>query len=221
LGDVVIAAQTVFDCTKQFAAESFHNSSYSTSPLPAQWAPPAATMLKDNAERIAQSNQPSHSDELPAFYYSGSVIPVPKIVTTDSFLFDNTTDTNGLQALGNACDMGDASLGLVISDLGANAPRWAAIRNASDPQIDGTLSPSQQGSEAYTIYTTYGALTTAASVLAAWSLICAYYAQPQAIAAAKQSVEIKPGGIAVACQVSTGSSTGRSKSSADANSGRK
>lgn len=192
LGDVVIAAQTVFDCTKQFAAESFHNSSYSTSPLPTQWAPPAATMLKDNAERVAQSNQPSHSDELPAFYYSGSVIPVPKIVTTDSFLFDNTTDTNGLQALGNACDMGDASLGLVISDLGANAPRWAAIRNASDPQIDGTLSPSQQSSEAYTIYTTYGALTTAASVLAAWSLICAYYAQPQAIAAGKESVEIKP-----------------------------
>ena len=93
LGDVVIAAQTVFDCTTQFAAEPFHNSSYPTSALPAQFAAPAATLLKDNADRVAQSNQPSHPDKLPAFYYPGGAqIPNPKIVTTDVFAFDNTTD---------------------------------------------------------------------------------------------------------------------------------
>jgi len=151
-------------------------------------------MLKDNAARVAQSNQPSHADGLPAFYYPGSsAIPAPKIVTTDFFAFDNTTDTNGLQALGNACDMGDASLGLVISGLAGNTPRWAAIRNASDPQIDGTLSKSQQGDEAFHIYTTYGALTSAASVVATWGLICAHYPPPAGMLAAAQTAALKPG----------------------------
>ena len=185
LGDVIVAAQTVFDCTKQFSAEPFRNKSYGTSPLPAAWKPPPAAMLKPNAERVSASDQPSHADGLPVFFCSGSAIAQPKIVTTDVFAFDNTTDTNGLQALGNVCDMGDAALGLVISELGGGAPLWAAIRNASDPQIDGRLSKDEQSSTAYNIYTTYGAITSAASVLASWSLICArYLPQPAPPAAA-------------------------------------
>lgn len=180
LGDVVIAAQTVFDCTKQFAQEPFHESSYATTPIPAGWAAPPAKMLEVNARRVARSGLPSHPDGLPVIYYSGSgsAIPVPKIVTTDSFAFDNTTNSFGLQALGNVCDMGDASLGLVINSLredGEFAPAWAAIRNASDPQIDGNLSSKEQNAEAGNIYIRYGALTSAASVLASWSLICSYY----------------------------------------------
>jgi hypothetical protein len=35
------------------------------------------------------------------------------------------------------------------------APLWAAIRNASDPQIDGTLSKEAQDSTANNIYLTF------------------------------------------------------------------
>jgi hypothetical protein len=175
LGDVVVAKHTVFDCTTQFAGKPFHNSSYPTSALPAAWSPPPAALLKVNADKVIASGQPSHPHGLPAVFYDGSAIADPKIVTTDFFGFDNTTDSDGLQALGNACDMGDASLGLVISGLGNAAPMWSAIRNASDPQIDGKLTKKQQGDLAFKIYSTYGAATSAASALASWSMVCAHF----------------------------------------------
>jgi hypothetical protein len=180
LGDVVIAADTVFDCTTQFAQETFHNASYATTPLPAGWTTPPAAMLRANAQRVAQSDQPSHPGDLPAFFYPGSVIPQPKIVTTDQFAFDDTTNSYHLQGLGDVCDMGDAALGLVISGMAAaDRPSWAAIRNASDPQVN-----AAQGNSAYDIYNTYGALTSVGSVLATWSLICARYAPNTPLAAA-------------------------------------
>ena len=177
LGDVIVAADTVFDCKKQFAAEPFHDASYQTSPLPGGWAPPAGALLKPNADRVLKSQLPSHPDGLPAFLYPGSAVAAPKIVTTDFFAFDNTTNTNGLQALGNVCDMGDATLGLALSQI-AKPPRWAAIRNASDPQIDGSLPPAQQSQTAGSIYQHFGAFTTAASVLGAWSVVCHAYPPP-------------------------------------------
>jgi len=176
LGDVVVATKTVFDCKKQFVDKPFKTSSYPTTPLPAAFRPPAALMLKQNADRVAESGDKQHDDGLPVILHAGSpVIADPKIVTTDSFAFDNTTNTAGLQGLGQACDMGDASLGLVIDQMGGGAPEWAAIRNASDPQIDGTLTPGQQSDGAFKTYTKYGGVTSAASVLATWSLICARY----------------------------------------------
>ncbi len=175
LGDVIVAAETVFDCTKQFATKPFRKSAYPTSPLPKSFAPPATAMLKKNADKVAPSGNPKHPNGLPVIFYTGSAIANPKIVTTDTFGFDNTTNTDGLQALGNACDMGDASLGLVITGMGQGAPAWAAIRNASDPQIDGTLPPSEQSNLAFQIYTKYGGVTSAASVLATWQLVCSRY----------------------------------------------
>jgi hypothetical protein len=185
LGDVVIAQQTVFDCTTQFKSEPFHNQSFDTSVLADNpVARLSGQMLKPNADRVLAANCPSHSDGLPAFFYRGSSIASPKIVTTDFFAFDNTTNTNGLQQLGNVCDMGDASLGLAVSQIDAAArPRWAAIRNASDPQMDGSLPPKTQHDGAGAIYKHYGSFTTAASVLATWSLICEVYAPPQGAAA--------------------------------------
>jgi hypothetical protein len=176
LGDVIVAAQTVFDCAKQFENEPFAKASYDTSPPPADLTGLLTpSLLAPNASRVARSKLPGHPDGLPAFLYPGSTaVADPKIVTTDFFAFDNTTDTDHLQALGNVCDMGDATLGLAISQL-PDPPRWAAIRNASDPQIDGSLSPQQQQTTAGNIYKHFGPFTTAASVLAAWSMICRTY----------------------------------------------
>ena len=36
-------------------------------------------------------------------------------------------------------EIGDAALGMVCDELGADAPRWLVVRNASDPQINGSL----------------------------------------------------------------------------------
>jgi hypothetical protein len=183
LGDVIVAAHTVFDCTTQFKAQPFGHASYPTSALPDGWTPPPPALLKPNADHVLKSGLPSHPDGLPAFFYAGSQIADPKIVTTDFFAFDNTTDTNHLQELGNVCDMGDASLGLALSQID-NPPKWAAIRNASDPQIDGSLPPTQQNQTAGSIYQHFGGFTTAASVLGAWSFVCKAYAPAAAPAAA-------------------------------------
>lgn len=68
--------------------------------------------------------------------------------------------------------MGDAVLGLVAQELGLGAPRWVAVRNASDPQIqsDG-LSEKAAATKAAQIYERYGYWTTIPSAIACWALI--------------------------------------------------
>jgi hypothetical protein len=49
---------------------------------------------------------------------------------------------------------------------------WYAIRNASDPQIPNPGDNIEQaGQEAGKIYSRYGGLTTAASIIATWAII--------------------------------------------------
>jgi hypothetical protein len=60
------------------------------------------------------------------------------VLTTDFFGFDTSDDHYGLQGLGAVSIMGDAVHGLVGSKMGAQSPRWIAVRNVSDPQIKGT-----------------------------------------------------------------------------------
>ena len=68
--------------------------------------------------------------------------------------------------------MGDAVLGLVIQGLGTTAPKWAAVRNASDPQMDTTgLTPTQVRNKAGQIYERYGYWSTIPSAITTWSLI--------------------------------------------------
>ena len=60
------------------------------------------------------------------------------ILTTDYFEFGNST-TNNLESEGCGVEMGDAVLGLLCDELGTEAPKWAVIRNLSDPVINGNL----------------------------------------------------------------------------------
>jgi len=106
------------------------------------------------------------------FYYDGAPPrEAPTVVTTDFFAFDNSVNTYKLQGLGAAVEMGDAVLGLVCQDLGSAAPGWLAIRNASDPQIDGTLPLDEQKKTAARIYERYGYWTTVGSAIATWAVI--------------------------------------------------
>ena len=99
-------------------------------------------------------------------------VSITDIVTTDFFAFDDTTNRFGLQGLGAAVEMGDAVLGLVVQQLGASAPKWAAVRNASDPQIDATgLTKSEAEKKAGQIYERFGYWTTIPSAITCWAIV--------------------------------------------------
>jgi hypothetical protein len=170
LGDVVIAAQTRFDCTTQFKAQSWHADVYKTSPLPAgalQLITPELTQV--NASRVVGGRK------TPAIWAGAK----DTIVTTDFFGFDDSTDHYKLQGLGKACDMGDAMVGQAMQAL--PEIRWYAIRNASDPQISNpTNSIRTAEAAAGQIYSKYGAFTTAASAIASWAVVHAAVNLPQA-----------------------------------------
>jgi len=168
LGDVIIASQTRFDCTSQFASQPWHSQSYRTSTLPPGtigFIQPGLTMV--NAKHIANAT-PIPGLSKPTIWNSGSAI-----VTTDKFAFDTSYDDFKLQGLGQVCDMGDAMVGRAL----ANFPQvlWYAIRNASDPQIPMTADTPEDlkkaDEEAGNIYQKYGGYSTAASVIATWAII--------------------------------------------------
>ena len=161
LGDVVVAGLTKFDCTSQFKKQPFAHAQYRTSRVPAgALAAITPKLLEPNASRIK----------------GGRLVPkiwegqTQAIVTTDFFAFDDSRDTYKLEGPGNrVCDMGDAMVGLI-----AHSRRlpWYAIRNASDPQIANPQNNIKEaGDVAGTIYTDYGAFTTAASVIATWAVL--------------------------------------------------
>jgi hypothetical protein len=95
------------------------------------------------------------------------------ILTTDYFEYG--TSTNRLDKEGAAVEMGDAALGLAVSEL-ANPPKWAVIRNMSDPTINGDLPSkeyplNEQTTWAVGYYTAYGRWTSTLGALTTWGVI--------------------------------------------------
>jgi hypothetical protein len=167
LGDVVIATQVRFDCQKTFKASPFHNSIYTCS------------SLKHTSNRAAERLFSANLSHLPPasrapliFTKPVSEAEVVDVVTTDFFAFDDSSNSFGLQGLGATVEMGDAVLGMVIQELGAAAPKWAAIRNASDPQIDDSgLTLKEAANKAGQIYEKFGYWTTIPSAIACWATV--------------------------------------------------
>jgi nucleoside phosphorylase len=168
LGDVVIGGKTLFDCHHQFANEPWHNSSYPTTSI-SKNALDLITpdLLKVNAAAIATATPIAGRAE--PKIWSG---PTATIVTTDKFAYDTANNQPyQLQGMGQACDMGDAMVGQVMQQF--KKISWYAIRNASDPQMP---VPADRGfkdpdSESNHIYVAFGALTSAASVIASWAVV--------------------------------------------------
>ena len=161
LSDAIVAAQVKFDCTTQFKNETWKTAEYPTTPVTQDILhaiTPALT--KVNAARVPNARKE------PKIWADSSSI----IVTTDFFGFDDSTDYYHLQGLGRVCDMGDAMVAQAVSKF--PGLKWFAIRNASDPQIpnpdkDIKAAKKQSGD----IYSKYGAITSATSIIATWAVI--------------------------------------------------
>ena len=167
LGDVIIGKAVRFDCIRSFKNAAFHNGYYHCSPVSRKYLKSAAKNLMSTVK-----SQLPASPRAPKIFYGDweQVRPI-NVVTTDFFAFDDTTNYYGLQGRGSAVEMGDAVLGLAIHDLGRGAPRWTAIRNASDPQMDGGQPLAAQTKTAAQIYEKYGYWTTVCSAIATWAVI--------------------------------------------------
>ena len=67
--------------------------------------------------------------------------------------------------------MDDATRDLTRIKMNGKAPAWIAVRNAMDPQIDGSLPYKQQVEMAGRIYEKYCYRTTVNSAVACWAAI--------------------------------------------------
>jgi hypothetical protein len=167
LGDVIIARSVRFDCIRKFKTQPFHASSYVCSVPNTASLPVAAHLFSANAAHLPPTSRPAA-----IFIAPTAQVPVPEVVTTDFFAFDDTSNTFSLQGMGAAVEMGDAVLGMVIEQLGASAPRWFVVRNASDPEIDSAgLTEKEAAAKAAQIYERFGYWTTIPSAITCWALI--------------------------------------------------
>jgi Phosphorylase superfamily len=169
VGDVIVSPIVRFDCTTKFKNKPFALDHYESSAPRASHFATARTLFKANAAQLPKDNaRPPKIVRVPLGRLASAVL------TTDFFGFDTSDDHYHLQDLGSVSEMGDAVLGLVASDLGESAPRWLAIRNVSDPQIDASgLTLKQQAAMAATIYKGFGRWSSVCSAITCWAAIAA------------------------------------------------
>ncbi|MBV9719257.1 MAG: hypothetical protein JOZ77_08050 [Candidatus Eremiobacteraeota bacterium] len=170
LGDTVVSQVVRFDCKKKYKALNRGSN------LDPYYCAKALNVQK--LATLAQPRMKINADELPKGSSQPKIIAVPNqvsdrnkgIVTTDFFDFDYSKPASGppsdLTGLGSAVEMGDAVLGLL-----QRPPIWVAVRNASDPQMDGKLPPAQRVRAAAAIYQKYGYWTTICSAIACWAIV--------------------------------------------------
>jgi len=168
VGDVVVAPIVRFDCTAKFKREPFALAHYSSVAPKKSHFPAARKLFKHNAAQLPKDNtRPPKIISVPVNGLSSSV------VTTDFFGFDTSDDHYHLQGLGDVSEMGDAVLGFVSSRMQTKAPRWLAVRNVSDPEIEAEGTITQQAEIAAQIYKGFGRWSTVCSAIVCWALIAA------------------------------------------------
>lgn len=188
LGDIVITRAARFHCKEEFANEPFNNTTYRSQwELPTSRLDDAGALMQPFFAELAEPAIGPPSPEYPAGELAAPAALAPKIrldgrdlpayhpiLTTDYFEYGTTT--NGLDQFGAAVEMGDAALGLACEELGSKAPRWAVVRNMSDPLINGELPAKQfhlneQTTWAVGFYTAYGKYTSVLGAIATWGVL--------------------------------------------------
>jgi hypothetical protein len=180
LGDVAVTRGATFFCEKNYAKEPWNGQQFTSDwTLPTAHLATAHGLMQGFASHLTGKGTPpspncscNSSADYPTTIHLDGADGIPAfhpVITTDFFEFG--TSTNGLDRKGIAVEMDDAMLGLVCEGLGSGAPRWASVRNLSDPCITGTLTDPQQSACAGYYYKGYGYWTTVMSSLTAWGLV--------------------------------------------------
>ena len=188
LGDVVVTRAAKFRLASEFRNEKFNGDSFTS-----DWEIPTSSFDAARTLMDAFSGELREPPFLPptkSYHYHGSMIHpdanVPDIkldgrdmpafhpiLTTDYFEYG--TSSNRLDLAGAAVEMGDAALGLAMSELD-HPPHWAVVRNMSDPQINGDIPVEGYRLNAQTLwavayYESYGYWTSVMGALATWAII--------------------------------------------------
>jgi nucleoside phosphorylase len=166
VGDVIVSRFVTFDCKRDF--KKLNGESFScTTKTPGEKFKAAESLFGANAGMLPKDNTRPPKIISARSAHTG-------ILTTDFFGFDNTADTYGLEGKGDLSEMGDAVLGMVCKELGAEAPSYVIVRNVSDPQIDSTgLTLEQQTNLAGSIYQGYGLWSSICSAIVCWAIVAA------------------------------------------------
>jgi nucleoside phosphorylase len=189
LGDAVVTRGARFRCQSEFANEPWNGRTFTSEwEIPTTWfgvaeelmqpygrelvepgfAPPTKRYAFDAG--LLQSDPPND----PRIRLDGRDLPpFHPVLTTDFFEFG--TSANALDREGCAVEMGDAVLGLVCDEMD-DPPRWAIVRNISDPMINGDLptepaSVNMQTHWAVWYYEVYGYWTSVTGALATWAIV--------------------------------------------------
>jgi nucleoside phosphorylase len=182
LGDTALTRAAKFRLTKEFKNAPYNDKVYRSEwEIPTQHFEKATELMQAFAGRLAElpllgptarhKGKPYKAPTWkPAIKQDGTgeIPEFHPILTTDYFEYG--TSTNGLQNEGIAVEMGDAVLGLVAEEMD-NPPRWAVLRNLSDPQINGKLEKPLADMYAVYYYKKYGYWTSVMSSLATWAVI--------------------------------------------------
>jgi nucleoside phosphorylase len=188
IGDVVVTRAAKFRLTQEFGSEPFNGKTYKSDwPIPTTHLADAKALMKTLEPRLAE---PGFGPPTKRYPFPGSIIKPPAnhpdikldgsqipafhpMLTTDYFEFG--TSANNLDAQGAAVEMGDAALGLACAEL-ADPPRWAIVRNISDPQINADLPTgagplNMQIHWAVWFYEAFGYWTSVSGALATWGIV--------------------------------------------------
>ncbi len=195
LGDVLVTRGAKFRLQSEFANETFAQQAYKS-----DWSLPTTQFAK--AEELMAGfaknlREPDFGPPTKRFGFTGPLLkakpnkpsiiheggtkpantipPFSPIMTTDFFEFGTSTNADELLTEGCGLEMGDAVLGLV-ADAMPNPPKWAVIRNISDPQINGDLplgsgALNMQAHWAVWYYEAYGYWTSVNSALTTWAVV--------------------------------------------------
>jgi nucleoside phosphorylase len=189
LGDVVVTRAAKFRLTDEFKNEAYNGKTYRSDwELPTQHFDTAEQLMGRFADKLVEPefgpptkryslNGPllkSEPPNTPSILLDGDELPeFHPILTTDYFEFG--TSANNLITEGCAVEMGDAVLGLLCEEL-PEPPRWAIVRNLSDPMINGDLPTEPRNRNMQThwavwYYEVYGYWTSVTGALATWAIV--------------------------------------------------
>lgn len=185
LGDVAVSRAARFTCQRDFKSAPFNNKTFKSNwTISKKHMGQAEKLMQKYASRLTGKTEPKGTppsskcgcspDKYPTKIHYDGQDGIPEfhpILTTDIFEFG--TSYNHLDKQGMAVEMDDAVLGLVCSEM-KSPPKWACVRNLSDPTINGELSLSAQEKCAVYYYQKFGYWTTVMSALTTWGIIAGF-----------------------------------------------